>query len=369
MGVLQQTLRVACFTLSGIPANQFHWIKVTKTGHMPTNIGAQFKDQDVDSTMCGYTACQFDQDLFCVSQGMLDAVQQLVPGLTVQAGKAILVVEVTGDNDTDLGIYDSVNGAYLKQVAIYLNGSDIPLNPQQYVDMEPGRVFVIPNVPTGTATLQLTVAGLNIPAASMPTYPNEITHRSIDVVDTANTGLITGTVTSGGSPLAGVMINAQPDWGKPFTAITGSDGTYSLRVRAATNYRVQARKDGYAFQFYYQTDRWDWATLVNVAATQTQSSIDFSLEAAHKIAGRVTAGGNPVPNTYVNAQSQSQQTNGGGMTDASGNYSIWVKPASDYKVQVNPQAYAPQCWNNKAGWMEADLVDVSASDKACLAAR
>jgi hypothetical protein len=126
-------------------------------------------------------------------------------------------------------------------------------------------------------------------------------------------------------------------------------------------------KDGYAFQFYYQTDRWDWATLVSVAATQTQSGIDFSLEEAHKIAGKVTAGGSGVANTWVNAMSQAQQTNGGGNTDASGNYTIWVKPASDYKVQVNPQGYAPQFWNNKAGWMEADLIDVSSGNKACLA--
>jgi hypothetical protein len=356
------------FTLSGIPANQLHWIKVTKTGHLPTNIGIQFGNQDVDSSNCydGSTSpCTFDEELFSISEEMVQGVSQRVPALTIDPTKAIVVVEVEGDNDNDLGIYDFMNLQYLKTVTIYLNGSDIPLTPQQYVDIEPGRVWIIPNVPAGTATVRVEITGLNIPVISLPTFPGEATHRAIVVIDTANTGVISGTVTSGGSPVEGVTVNAMPNWGRPVTALTASDGTYSLRVRANTQYRIEARKEGYASQFYFQTDRWDWATLTSLAPEATQSGVDFTLEAARKVTGKVTAGGNPVPNTWVNAFSQSTQSQGGGSTDASGNYTMWLKPGNDYKVQVNPQGYASQYWNNKSGFMQADLLDVSSAPMAC----
>jgi hypothetical protein len=106
------------FTLSGIPANQLHWIKVTKTGHVPTNIGIQFSNQDVDSSVCregSMTPCTFDEELFCIGDTMMQAVSQMVPSLTIDPAKATIVVEIEGDNDTDLGIYDYVNLQYLNK--------------------------------------------------------------------------------------------------------------------------------------------------------------------------------------------------------------------------------------------------------------
>jgi len=357
------------FTLSGIPANQLHWIKVTKTGYIPTNIGIQFGSTDVDSSTCGQGMgpCTFDEELFGIPETMIQAIAQRVPALTIDPTKAIVVVEIEGDNDMDLGIYDFMNQQYLKQVTIYLNGSDIPLTPQQYIDLEPGEVWIIPNVPAGTATVRFEITGLTIPVVSLPTFAGEISDFIVTIVDTANTGVVSGTVTSGGSPMEGVTVAANPQWGRQISTLTASDGTYSLRIPANSSYRIEARKEGYASQFYFQTDRWDWATLLSLAPEGTQTGVDFALEAARKVKGKVTAGGNPVPNTWVNAYSQTTGSQGGGGTDSTGTYTLWLKPGNDYKVQVNAQGYAMQYWNGKPGWQEADLLDVSSAPMECVA--
>ncbi|MCX6880418.1 MAG: carboxypeptidase-like regulatory domain-containing protein [Verrucomicrobia bacterium] len=55
---------------------------------------------------------------------------------------------------------------------------------------------------------------------------------------------IAGTVTSGGSPLEGVQITVAGNRG-PFTATTGLDGKYAIRVRPDDTYTVTAAKVGF----------------------------------------------------------------------------------------------------------------------------
>jgi hypothetical protein len=54
------------------------------------------------------------------------------------------------------------------------------------------------------------------------------------------------------------------------------------------------------------------------------------------------------------------------MTDSQGNYTMNVRPASDYKVAVWHPDYVPQFYNNKADWMQAELVDVSSGSRSSI---
>ncbi len=109
------------------------------------------------------------------------------------------------------------------------------------------------------------------------TTNDQTTDTSLTV--TLQTASISGTVTSGGSPLAGVRVNAgsQYGWGE---AKTASDGTYTISGLKAGSYHVDAQKDGYVNAQYSQN--------VTVTAGQNTSGIDLTMDPSVQITGSIT---------------------------------------------------------------------------------
>ena len=352
------------FTLTGIPANQLHWFKVTATGCLNTNIGVQVGSTNIDTSVpsgCGmppYPPCNLYQ-LMAISDTMKTDIESRSM-ISFNSNEGHVIVELTSSDNSDLGIFNYATQTYNKQVRFYVDGNG-PIPPGQYYEISPGRAYLIPNITPGTRTITVEVDGLVVPTMTYPIFAGEVSFGHIIITpDATSLGTIKGKVTKeNGTAIPGATVTAMPEFGVPVSAITGTDGLYEIKGLPVGRYKVQASAASYAQQFYYSIDRWDLASPIYVGANQTTEDIDFILSPAHSISGKVYAGGSPVANAWVNASSQGLQNSAGASTDADGNYSISVRPASDYRVDVSVSGYAQQFYNSKKGWMEADLVDVT----------
>jgi hypothetical protein len=115
-----------------------------------------------------------------------------------------------------------------------------------------------------------------------------------------STGLIAGTVTSGGSPLPSYVVSIYPQagagWSTPWQLHTEDDGTFSIRMPYGS-YRVQV--DGgysYASEFYpdVQTDdvndpAIETITLDAVSGDRTGLGIDLEAYVKYSVSGTVTS--------------------------------------------------------------------------------
>jgi hypothetical protein len=126
-----------------------------------------------------------------------------------------------------------------------------------------------------------------------------------DYTATLNQFTISGTVLSGGDPLANVVINGLP--GNP---VTDASGNYSATVDYDWSGTATPTLAGYTF------------TPVNISYTNVQTDMtaqDYTATLLqYTISGTVTSGGNPLANVVINGLP------GNPATDASGNYSVTV---------------------------------------------
>ena len=120
-------------------------------------------------------------------------------------------------------------------------------------------------------------------------------------------GYITGLVTAGGIPVAGVKIVAEVNNTFEYVTntTTGGSGNYTLYLPVGS-YVVQARPSDallpYADKFYNNVYFQNLVTPVPVTLGATTTNINFSLDPAGSITGRVTAGGTPLANVLVSAK-------------------------------------------------------------------
>jgi hypothetical protein len=96
-------------------------------------------------------------------------------------------------------------------------------------------------------------------------------------------------ITPPGSPIAPL-----PPQTRGFTATTGEDGTYVLKV-APGSWRVQSRADGYEVQWFDHVAEYAAAATVAVAAGATVASVDFALKDALPNPPPPSPEPNPVP--------------------------------------------------------------------------
>lgn len=131
-------------------------------------------------------------------------------------------------------------------------------------------------------------------------------------------GALGGTVTSGGSPLAGATVVADGPIDRETT--TGEDGTYSFPVLSVGDYAVTASKYGYVSASGNAT----------VAEGET-STVDLSLTQAPSatLSGVVTTGSTPVEGAEVALVGTPLSTT----TDAAGAYSL-TAPTGTYQLAV-----------------------------------
>jgi 5-hydroxyisourate hydrolase-like protein (transthyretin family) len=151
-----------------------------------------------------------------------------------------------------------------------------------------------------------------------------------------------------------------------YRAQTGTDGTYTMYVRAG-HYRINFQPPSttdYLAEYWDGKPDFGSASVLNVVGST--EGIDASLDRGFRITGRVTDanGGAGVPNVFVGVNDVICCTSGGyGFTGADGTYSATVR-AGTYTLAFNPpfgSDFVLQYWNNKPTLGTANHLVVDAS--------
>ncbi|MFC5824824.1 S8 family serine peptidase [Nonomuraea insulae] len=135
-------------------------------------------------------------------------------------------------------------------------------------------------------------------------------------------GDLSGTVTAGGAPAAGVSVSVAGPLNR--TVTTGADGRYAIPRLLAGDYRITASKFGYAEATANVTITADQAATVDVPITVLPTGV---------VSGTVTTAGTPEPGATVAAAG----TPVSGVTDAAGHYSLTL-PHGSYELTITPSS-------------------------------
>ncbi|GAA4508122.1 S8 family serine peptidase [Nonomuraea ferruginea] len=133
-------------------------------------------------------------------------------------------------------------------------------------------------------------------------------------------GGLTGAVTAGGQPVAGVTVTI--DGPTDRTLVTGDDGAFSFVRLLPGEYQVTAAKFGYESGTATATVTGDQTTTVDLTMTAV---------AAGTVSGTVTTAGAPEPDARVTASGTPLSA----VTDASGRYELTL-PRGEYELVVTP---------------------------------
>ncbi len=156
------------------------------------------------------------------------------------------------------------------------------------------------------------------------------------------TGKITGTVTSGGLPLAGVEVCADVPkgveglFGQCGNELTNAQGEYTIENLAPGSYVIEFATPikNVLTQFYKGKALEREAELVEVKSGETTLGIDAELQLGGKITGTVTSAATKtgVLGAEACALNSEEKLAGCALTDASGNYEIERLPTGSYTV-------------------------------------
>ena len=177
-------------------------------------------------------------------------------------------------------------------------------------------------------------------------------------------GSISGVVyrSDGVTPIAGADV-----WASDYVccegggngALTAADGSYTISGLPGGDYRVQASKPGYAFEFYDSTSSFISSTAVTVLAGRETPNITFTLDLAGTISGIVTeaVGGAPVPGANVFAHSESGG-GGGTVTGQDGKYVIESLAPGVYIVGAEKDGFILEFWKETSNHISSTPVTV-----------
>lgn len=180
----------------------------------------------------------------------------------------------------------------------------------------------------------------------------------------ATAGTIAGTVTTSGSPLAGMTVAAYSTAGiLQASGPTTATGSYALTVPAGA-YRLLAYDPNgiYATSFFDKASSFE--TSASVAVASSTLTINFSLVLAGHIAGRVTASVSAIPlaNITVAAYNLDGTRRAFTSTDASGHYDLTLPPGTFKLVAFDDTlTYAPAFYANRNSFANATPVTVTAT--------
>ena len=177
------------------------------------------------------------------------------------------------------------------------------------------------------------------------------------VTQPANTGSISGTVSTGSTGIAGVVVLIKD----PVTsavvasAVTGADGSYLAGMLMPGNYKVKfdGTSAGYIPAWYENSSYakgMGAATLISVSAGVTTPGINATLAPGGSISGSVTNGSAGIAGIAVQVFDGSYALVGSTATDINGNYSIGGIPAGTVEVEFegNNTGYISQWFQNKS---------------------
>lgn len=157
-------------------------------------------------------------------------------------------------------------------------------------------------------------------------------------------GSISGAVmSSAGTLLPNVQVYFRPDdteFSSP-SFYTDAGGRYLARGLAAGSYKVRAKLDNWAAQYYSGQPTSALADSVNVAEGIITSGIDFLLSEGGSIAGRVVnTSGIPLDSVTVYVDSAQQtECSGNDKTNASGQYTVVGLYTDTYRVRAQKTGY------------------------------
>ncbi|WP_223692845.1 MSCRAMM family protein [Leifsonia poae] len=195
----------------------------------------------------------------------------------------------------------------------------------------PDGTYRFESVAVGTYTPTITPPAGYTSVAPLPSFTVSTGSESpivdVDFVVAANP-TISGTVTAGGTGVAGVTVTAVGPGGTE-TTVTATDGTYSFPRVPSGGYTVTVTPpagstvDGPASQSV-------------TVATNDVTDVDFALAKAGSIAGAVDDGTTPVPGATVTVSGPGGSTVL--TTDASGAYALGSLPSGTYTITLTVPA-------------------------------
>ena len=204
-----------------------------------------------------------------------------------------------------------------------------------------------------------------------PTQQATVIAKSLARTDATGLQAIAGTVTlSDGAPLSRIKAivvaytpNADSTASKGF-AYVNPDGSYLIEHLLPGNFYVVAQADNYETQYYNQAATLDQAKLVQVADSDTTTSIDFKLQkispGTGAISGKITnASGQPIANASVAAFSNENPFSfGRTATMEDGTFRLEALKTDSYIVQVWANGYIMESYNNRRSYENPDFVNV-----------
>jgi hypothetical protein len=178
-------------------------------------------------------------------------------------------------------------------------------------------------------------------------------------------GSISGTVhqADGTTHIEGATVYAsQIDGYSSKSAVTDSEGNYTINDLAPGSFQVYAQKEGFAREYYNGTYDENSATPVVVNAAATTAGINFVLEQGGSISGFVyqSSGNIPISGAWVYASLFDDTVGMYSTTDESGGYSIEGLPTGQYRVHVEADDFLSEYYNGVANEEDADPVSVAA---------
>lgn len=179
-------------------------------------------------------------------------------------------------------------------------------------------------------------------------------------------GTIQGLVDCFDTTLTDVLVYGlyvpDPEWLS--YGFTDENGDYTLTGLRSGNWKIIASGDTtYAFQWYWYTDTWSSADIVNITAPETTIDINFSLDPGGSISGHVyDLGGNPLSGCDMSACDSSFFLWGmivkDDTTSSDGSYKITGLGTGDYYVEASTECYY-QYYNHTTDILSAELVGVT----------
>jgi len=150
---------------------------------------------------------------------------------------------------------------------------------------------------------------------------------------------ISGTVSSGVGPLAGMTVAAYTTGGTlQSSGATTSSGTYALTVPAGSYHMLAFDPAGaYATSFYADAESFETSSTLTLTTSTTLANINFVLVRAGFIVGRARSNGSPLASITVAAYNPSGTRRGFTTTDATGSYTLAL-PQGSYEVAAYDDA-------------------------------